>query len=59
MHSNAENVATVAGQERTLPAEARPGHQQRAAELVAEIAADAAEQPHAYLRETVVPEGGE
>lgn len=59
MHNPAENVATAIEQNRSAPAEARPGHQQRAAELVAEIAADAAEHPHAYLRETVVPEGGE
>ncbi|WP_428261927.1 hypothetical protein [Haliangium sp.] len=38
---------------------AAPSARDRVAEAVAEIAVDAVEGAEAYLRETVVPEGGE
>jgi hypothetical protein len=62
-----EHLATVSAPEHAQssngplsePGEPRRAAHARAAEVVSEIAADAAAHPEVYLRATVVPEGGE
>lgn len=60
MSQAVENLTTVSTPEHARPNDdpGRPAHA-RASEIVAEIAADAAAHPEVYLRDTVVPEGGE
>lgn len=51
------DIAPVTDDQAT--AESRVTPQDQAADVVAAIAADASTAPEAYLRATVVPEGGE
>lgn len=56
---NATKHETIAREHDRKPSDEPSDREQEMARLLDEIAEDAQQRPAAYLRETIVPEGGE